>query len=284
MQSRSALIVALLTLVAAWPLSVSAGTAGEETATLGDTSLAVFTYRPTGCTPAGLLLVFHGLDRNASTYRDDAAQLADRFCLLVAAPLFDRERFPDWRYQRGGIVKDGKIRDSAQWTGWYVVKLADWLRRQEAKPDMPYWVIGHSAGAQFLSRFAAFIPNQARRIVIANPSTWVLPSLAEAAPYGFGGVPSAEALLQRYLAAPVTVLLGQEDTGSKNLVENDDAEAQGATRFARGESTFHQAEAVARQHGWPFNWRLLVVPGVGHNAQSMFASPEAADALGGPGR
>jgi hypothetical protein len=97
-------------------------------------------------------------------------------------------------------------------------------------------------------------------------------------------VPSAETLLQRYLAAPVTVLLGQEDTGSKNLVENDAAEAQGATRFARGESTFHQAEAVARQHGWPFNWRLVEVPGVGHNAKSIFASPQAADALGGPGR
>ena len=120
--------------------------------------------------------------------------------------------------------------------------------------------------------------------MIANPSTWVLPALAEAAPYGFGGVPSAETLLQHYLAAPVTVLLGQEDTGSKNLAETDEAEAQGTTRFARGESTFHQAEAVARQRGWPFNWRLLVVPGVGHNAKSMFASPEAADALGGPDR
>jgi pimeloyl-ACP methyl ester carboxylesterase len=278
------MIVALLALLAAWPMSVSAGTTGEATATLGDTSLEVFTYRPAGCAPAGLLLVFHGLDRNASTYRDDAESLADRFCLLVAAPLFDREWFPTWRYQRGGIVRDGKVRDSTLWTGWFVVKLADWLRQQEAKPDMPYWVIGHSAGAQFLSRFAAFIPNQARRIVIANPSTWVLPSLADAPPYGFRGVPSAETLLQRYLAAPVTVLLGQEDTGSKNLVENDAAEAQGATRFARGESTFHQAEAVARQHGWPFNWRLVEVPGVGHNAKSIFASPQAADALGGPGR
>jgi pimeloyl-ACP methyl ester carboxylesterase len=147
---------------------------------------------------------------------------------------------------------------------------------------MPYWVIGHSAGAQFLSRFAAFIPNQARRIVIANPSTWVLPSLSDAPPYGLRGVPAEDILLQRYLAAPVTVFLGQEDKGSKNLVMNDEAEAQGGTRFARGENTFHQAEAVAREHGWPFNWRLVEVPGIAHNAKSMFASPEAGDALGMP--
>lgn len=276
------IIGVLLVLLAAWPLPAAAGTSGQASATLGDITLDVFTYRPGGCTPAGLLLVFHGLDRNAPTYRDDARPLADRFCLLVAAPLFDATRFPTWRYQRGGIVKDGKLQDSAQWTGWFVVRLADWLRQQEARPNLPYWVIGHSAGAQFLSRFAAFIPNQARRIVIANPSTWVLPSLADAPPYGFGGVPAAETLLRHFLAAPVTVFLGQEDKGSKNLVENDAAEAQGATRFARGENTFHQAEAVAREHAWPFNWRLVEVPGVGHNAKSMLASPQAADALGLP--
>lgn len=276
------MIGGFLLLLAAWPLPVVAGTSGQATATLGNINLDIFMYRPSGCIPAGLLLVFHGLDRNASTYRDDARPLGDRFCLLVAAPLFDAKRFPTWRYQRGGIVKDGKVQDSAQWAGWFVVQLADWLRQQEARPDMPYWVIGHSAGAQFLSRFAAFIPNQARRIVIANPSTWVLPSLADAPPYGFRGVPSAETILRRYLAAPVTVWLGQDDKGSKNLVENDAAEAQGATRFARGENTFHQAESVAREHGWPFNWRMVEVPGVGHNARMMFASPGAADALGMP--
>jgi pimeloyl-ACP methyl ester carboxylesterase len=280
---RLSMIGLCLAPLAVWPLPVAAGTSGEATATLGDTSLDVFTYRPSGCTLAGLLLVFHGLNRNASTYRDDARPLADRFCLLAAAPLFDITWFPTWRYQHGGIVKDGTVRDSALWTGWFVVKLADWLRQREAKPDMPYWVIGHSAGAQFLSRFAAFIPNQARRIVIANPSTWMLPSLADAPPYGFRGVPSAETLLRRYLAAPVTVFVGQEDTGSKNLVENEEAEAQGGTRFARGETTFHQAEAVAREHGWPFNWRLVEVPGVGHSARTMFGSPEAGDALGVPG-
>ncbi len=173
MRRRLSRIGLALALLSTFPLPTAAGTSGQETAALGDTDLDVFTYRPSGCTPAGLLLVLHGLDRNAATYRDDAIPLADRFCLLVAAPLFDRERFPIWRYQRGGIEHDGTVRDSALWTGWYVVKLADWLRRQEARPDMPYWVIGHSAGAQFLSRFAAFIPNQARRIVIANPSTWV---------------------------------------------------------------------------------------------------------------
>lgn len=254
--------------------------AGEQTASLG-VLLDIYTYRPAGCAPTGLLIVFHGVDRNADTYRDDARPLADKLCLIVAAPLFDKQRFPSWRYQHGGIVYRHALQDSATWTGNLVLQLVGWLRQQENQPGMPYSLIGHSAGAQFLSRVAAYVPSDAHRIVIANPSTHVLASLDDDPPYGFGGMPSAEAMLKRYLAAPVTIFLGQEDHGAKNLADDADAEAQGGTRFERGERAFHQAEDVARQHGWPFGWRLVEVPGVGHNARSMFASPMAADALVG---
>jgi pimeloyl-ACP methyl ester carboxylesterase len=256
--------------------------ASEQTATIGGVPLQVFTYRPQGCAVSGVLLVFHGLGRNASGYRDDARPLADRLCMVVAAPLFDEKRFPTWRYQRGGIVHDGKVEPAESWTVGFVPGLVAWVRAAEQRPELPYALIGHSAGGQFLSRVAAFAPGAATRIVIANPSTWVLPSLEKPAPFGFGGVyapPQDEAALRRYLAAPVTVLLGQEDTGSKNLAVGDEAEAQGGTRLARGQNAFRQAEAVAKAHGWPFNWRLAFVPGVGHSAGLMFCSAQALEAL-----
>lgn len=251
---------------------------GEQTASLG-VPLDIYTYRPPGCAPTGFLIVFHGVDRNADTYRDDAKPLADKLCLIVAAPLFDKQRFPSWRYQHGGIVYRHALQDNANWTGNLVLQLAEWLRQQENQPSLPYYLIGHSAGAQFLSRVAAYVPSDAHRIVIANPSTHVLASLKDDPPYGFNGMPSAEEMLKRYLAAPVTIFLGQEDHGSKNLADDADAEEQGETRFERGERAFHQAEDMASQHGWPFRWRLVEVPGVGHSARSMFASPMAADAL-----
>jgi pimeloyl-ACP methyl ester carboxylesterase len=271
----------VLVLLAAWAGPAAAvGTDGRQTVRIGDVDLQVFTYHPNGCVPAGLLVVLHGLGRNAAGYREYARPLADRFCLLVAAPLFDSSRFPTWRYQHGGIADKGIVQDSAAWTGGIVLQLVDTLRREQGAPDLPYFLIGHSAGGQFLSRIAAFMPNQARRMVIANPSTWVEPSVETAAPYGFGGVPAADTLLRRYLAAPVTVLLGQEDTGSEDLFETPEAVAQGPTRIARGERTFQAAAAVARAHGWAFGWRLVEVPGVGHRARSMFGSAQAAEALG----
>ena len=255
------------------------GQSGQQTVTLDGTPLEVFTYRPGGCTTAGILLVFHGLERNVAGYRDDAIPLAQRYCLFVAAPLFDLARFPGRAYQRGGIVRDGAVQPAATWTVRYAPLLGEWARQAEGRPDLPYAQIGHSAGAQYLSRVVAYSTGSPSRSVIANPSTWVRPSLDIAAPYGFGGVPGAEAALRRYLAAPVTVLLGQEDRGAKNLATSDEAEDQGANRYERGQTVFAEAEASARQHGWPFNWTLAVVPGVGHSARQMLTSDAAFAAL-----
>ena len=54
---------------------------------------------------------------------------------------------------------------------------------------------------------------------------------------------------------------------------------QGSTRLERGQNVFAAAERVAREHGWPFNWRLIVVPGVGHSDSRIFASKQAVEAL-----
>ena len=260
---------------------IPAGVA-EQTADLQGVSIEVFTYRPAGCALSGALMVFHGLDRNADAYRDYVIPLGQRFCLLVVAPLFDAARFPTWRYQRGGMVHDGSVQPAESWTVNLVPRLASWIRHQEGRAELPYALIGHSAGGQFLSRVVAFGNDEAKEIVIANPSTWVRPSLEIAAPYGFGGVfgpQQGEAALRRYLAAKVTVLLGQEDVGSRNLATSEEAEEQGSTRFERGQTVFREAADAARRHGCAFNWHLAAVPGVGHNARAMFTSEQAFAAL-----
>ena len=258
--------------------------ANQYTIAVGGQDMTVFTYRPTNCANPSLLLVFHGLGRNADGYRDHAQPIADRLCMIIVAPQFDEKRFPDWRYQHGGIAKRGAIQPSNVWTGPRMLEVVDLVRRTEGR-ELDYYMLGHSAGAQFLSRLAAFVPNQAKRIVIANPSTYVLPSLSTKAPYGFGGVYAAgadEAELQRYLALPVTIYLGKEDTGDEDRNDNRQAVAQGKTRYERGQNVYRAASDLAQSRGWTFNWRLVEVPGVGHTARKMFAAPQALAALGFP--
>ncbi|MGO8734643.1 MAG: hypothetical protein ACLQVM_17850 [Terriglobia bacterium] len=263
--------------------SIHAGL-GHEKVHLGGVRLEIFTYRPTICTPSSLLLVLHGSHRSAESYRDDARPLADALCAIEVAPLFDERRFPTWRYQKGGIVQAGSLLPPAEWTGNLLLILVKWVRKSEGQPQLPYYLIGHAAGAQFLSRFAAFIPNTAQRIVIANPSTYVLPDLEVKAPFGLKGVyppEGREAALQNYLAQPVTILLGQEDLGENDQDESVLARKQGGNRYERGLNTFHAAQALAQAHAWPCNWRLVEVPGVAHDAGDMFASPQAIAALSG---
>ena len=87
------------------PVAAAPITTGRQVIDINGAPMVVFTYRPPECSDPALLLVFHGVARNARTYRDDARAIADRLCLIVLAPVFNKRAFPAWRYQRGGIVK-----------------------------------------------------------------------------------------------------------------------------------------------------------------------------------
>jgi len=276
-------VVVVLSCVPAVPAVTAAPIApgdGRQTIGIAGAPITVFTYRPPNCSDPSLLLVFHGVARNARTYRDYARPLADRNCLLLVAPLFDQRDFPGWRYQRGGIVKGGAVQPSSNWSGRLVPALVEWVRQQEGRP-LAYSLLGHSAGGQFLERLAAFVPTEARRIVVANPGSYVFPSLEIAAPYGLGKVyagAEGEAQLRGYLELPLTIYLGAADT-REDRDDSSDARAQGASRHQRGVNAFDAGRKLAQERGWAFNWRLVELPGVGHSASRMFAAPQASDAL-----
>jgi len=257
---------------------------GYQVLKVGGYNLEVFTYKPASYRNGPLLLVFHGSDRNADTYRDNARGMADRFGMVVAAPFFDKSRFPDMLYQRGGIANQKTLQPQEKWVGTTAIALADQLRRDEGRPDMDYYLIGHSAGGQFLARLAPFVPNAARRIVIANPSAWVFPTAQMEFPYGLGGATAKlvnDDFLRRYLAAPITVYLGMNDTGSDGRDDNDGAVEQGVTRHERGLNFFRAGQALAQEKGWVLNWRLVEAPKVGHSSKRMFDAPQAKAALFG---
>jgi dienelactone hydrolase len=263
--------------------SIGPGTA-QQIASVDGVELPVFTYRPAGCAPRLLLLVFHGVGRDGGPYRDHARSLADRVCAIVVAPQFDRKRFPRNDYQYGGVTfAASNASPLARRTVDLIPALVSWAQDAAGQPGMPYVLLGHSAGAQFVDRVAAYAPVPAVRVVIANPSTWVLPDTKTAVPFGFGGLGTdeiEEKALRAYLAEPLTVLLGQDDTRQHRLAQGPQAEAQGENRYVRGTRAFHAAEDIAKRKGWPFGWKLIEVPGVGHEAAAMFGSPQAMEALG----
>ena len=247
------------------------------------TEIKVLTYRPPDCDNLSIFISVHGLKRNAKGARNRAIKFAQKTCMMVFAPYFDKDRFPNWRFHRAGVVRKGIVQDRSLWTAPILHKLIEAARREVGSAEAKVYLFGHSAGAQFLSRIAAYTPlTDVTRIVIANPSLYVAPVLETDAPYGFGGVFSefeANATLKSYLASPITIYLGLEDTGTKYLVTSKAAMRQGKNRLERGRNIFRLAQEAARQRGWQFNWKLVEVAGVGHSSKKLLRVPELYQAL-----
>lgn len=280
------LLAGLVTLAAGQPLP--AGPDRFVLENLGE-PIEVFTHKPANYRAGPLLVVVHGSDRNAAEYRDHARPIAESLGVLVVAPLFDAARFSDERYKRGGgMTRDGRLQPREQWTFNVIERLVAEVRRREGRPDLPYYVIGHSGGAQFTARLAMYLPGGAKGFVAANAGSYTFPDPDVKFPYGLRGLPpelADEAIIRRYLATPLTLYLG---TGDVLQLESDgfdfspEAMHQGPNRLARGHNFFATMKALAAQRGWAFNWRLVETPGIAHSGSRMFAAKEVGDALFGP--
>jgi hypothetical protein len=258
-----------------------------QTVTFNEMPFQVYTYRPDG-EIKGVLLAFHGNERDAVGIRDAAVSIADKMGYFVVSPLFDSNQFDSSEYQQGGILANGQlVADRDDWTVARAKDFAEW-GAAKAGLDATDEVIlfGHSGGGQFMSRVAAYGDDSGfDKMIIANPSTHVWPSMAEKVTYGFGGgyfsQAESEALLKDYLADPITIYLGSEDNNPNDpdLSTSAAAMRQGDDRLERGLNAYEAAKAEAEARGWDFNWELVIAPGVGHTFGGMLRSPAMVDAI-----
>lgn len=59
-----------------------------------------------------------------------------------------------------------------------------------------------------------------------------------------------------------------EETGG-TFLRSPTADQQGLHRLSRGAFFFNRAKEMAEKLGYPFNWELIIVPGVGHDQRLM---------------
>jgi hypothetical protein len=277
----NALFISCLLLAA--PDTVPPGKATLEVP-FDQVTLKLYTYKPETYRNGPMLMVFHGVLRNAEEYRDHSMAMGDRFGALIVAPEFDEETFPRRKYQMGGIVEDGEAVPAKQRTGEYVNRIAKEIRRREGRPDLPYALIGHSGGGQFLGRVAPFVQTEAQRIVISNPSSYTLPTEKADFPYGFGGLPDelrTDEVFKAYVSQPVTIYVGSKDVIRDEYFDDSaKADEQGRSRFERGKNSYEFARRLAQEKGWPFRWKLVVAEGIEHDHEKMFNHNDCATALG----
>jgi len=280
-----------------------------------------------------VVIVIHGSRRDSDAYFADvmaAAQVAgEAQQTLVIAPQFLEEEDvvagslpPTLPFWDGGWREGDRSRSTvanprpARVSSFAVVDaIVDRVTAPGAFPNLQSIVItGHSAGGQFVNRFAAGSaapdrhPDRSFRYVIANPSSYLYfnPERRVAGVPGAFAVPSASAIaacpgyddyryglkkLNSYLAAvgstaipdryrsrTVEYLLGELDTGTTELSMTCAAMLQGDRRLDRGTTYFAYIQHV---FGGAITARhgLRIVAGVGHSSTGIYLSQPGREAL-----
>ena len=230
----------------------------------------VFTQRPERLSAGTeIIIVLHGMNRNADDYRDDWRAIADACDVVVLVPRFDDRRFPGAAGYNLGEAIPGHPGVSA----FDVIEpLFDRARVGLELETRGYGLFGHSAGAQFVHRFLMLTPDtRAVRAVAANAGWYTWPDMLADWPYGLRNAPRPPLTQGDIAAQNLTLLLGDADRDPQapNLRRSPEAMEQGESRFRRGIRTAALVDYIAARLGQGSGWNLATVPDVGHDHAAM---------------
>ena len=237
--------------------------------------MTVFLHRPEGWRPDGpIVVVMHGIRRDADAYRDAWVPHADAHGFLLVCPCYGAAAFPGDRWYNFGNAADteGVPQPQGAWTFTALDRAVDAARTACGAEREGFALYGHSAGAQFVHRYLLLTgAPRVSRLIVANSGWYSMPRFDVDFPYGLGRTVCTEGSLAAALGRPVTILLGEEDRDPNHPSLRRDAgsDAQGTNRLERGQAFYGMAQAVAGRLGCGFAWRLQTVPGVAHSNAGM---------------
>lgn len=272
---KSICILLIAACVLSWALPVSAAKIQFKFNSWDGPQIKVFMTRPVGMKPdRPVIFVMHGTNRNADDFRDQWHGLALHYDFLLVVPEFGHSPFPGAEgYNLGNVYdRNGNKVSASGWAFSAIEQIFDEIRHRFAVTTEKYSLYGHSAAAQFVHRFVFHAPGaRVSQIVAANAGWYMMPDFETAYPYGLENSAVSREMLASALQLPVTILLGDSDIDPNhpNLRRTPEAMAQGDHRFERGQTFFDAARVVAARYEVPFNWRLEVVKGAGHDNRLM---------------
>ena len=253
-----------------------------------DKVIAVYYHKPATFTRASrVLIVLPGAGRNGWTYRDAWVKASEEHGVLILSPSYSEELYPDfWSYNLAGMIRDVRINqratptvtfnfnaDTSDWIFGDLDRLFRDVKEHLGLDAERYDVFGHSAGGQLLHRFALFYPNnRADRLLAANSGWYTVPTFDDVFPYGLANGPSTPGQVRTAFGSKLVVFLGELDDENEvrgDLVRTPEVDVQGISRVARGKHFYEVAARTAETLGVPLEWKLEIVPGVGHDLNQM---------------
>lgn len=243
-----------------------------------DRKLILHSARPRDWTPAmPVLIVHHGVSRNGKSYRNYWLKLVDAARVLAISIEFPEHSFPEYLWYNFGNLhtKDGAPNPREQWTFGIDERLFARLRGAGVTTRRRYGLFGHSAGGQFVHRMLSFGWREHVAVAVsANSGTYAMPDLDIAWPWGVGAMGMDEAELRALLEFPITVMAGMDDTQTtgKFFPKGPRSLRQGAHRYERAQNYVRMGHAAAAALGTSCAWKVIDVPGIGHDGRGMSAA------------
>ncbi|MCB1549228.1 MAG: hypothetical protein KDJ41_15550 [Hyphomicrobiaceae bacterium] len=233
--------------------------------------IPLWTYTPAGFGPESpIVLVMHGMKRNADEYRDNWAEAAEAEGCLVVAPEFSKAAYPESRdYNYGNVFKDDeRLLPRDEWLFPVLDRIFLHVKARAGSRREQYALFGHSAGGQLVHRLVTLAFSPLIEIAIsANAGSYTMPVMDVRYPFGLGGTSYTTEQERALVTRPLVILLGDSDNDPNHhsLPRDEAAMRQGPHRFGRGQAYFEAGRQLALKHEVPFAWRLEIAPGVAHS-------------------
>ena len=262
-------------------------------------SINIFYHKPVNFTVnSRILLVIPGAGRNGDDYRDAWIKASEKHSVLIVSPSYPENKYNYGGYHLGGMVRDldltkgitFKENTNQVWIDEDVVEFAvnedkdQWIfgdfdrifkivKSSTKSRCRKYDMFGHSAGGQILHRFVLFHPgSKADRILASNAGTYTIPDRNSDFPFGMKNVGIKEKRLENSFRKNLVLFLGELDNQSETrgrMLMSRTANKQGTNRLARGKYFYKHSGETAKRSEFEFNWKLEIIPDVGHNHKKM---------------
>lgn len=230
----------------------------------GDREQTYYVYLPRLVQPgAAMVVTVHGISRNAREHALRLAPFAERYGVVLVAPLFEESRFPD--YQRLGRPDRGERADLM------LERIVDELARTTLADPRKLYLFGFSGGGQFVHRFAMAHPERVASYAVGAAGWYTFPSDSLSFPRGTSipadGFEDVTFDAERYLRIPALVLVGERDNHQGSAMRHGIRlnRQQGDSRLERGEHWIAAMRTAAREHGYETRFEFARLQRSGHS-------------------
>ena len=220
-----------------------------------------------------IVFILPGTGRNANDYLAAWMKNFKSKEIIAIALEFPQEDYSTSEYIEGNMFKKNEALPEEQWSFSVIEAIFSYVKAETGNQVTQYSLFGHSAGAQFVHRFVTFKQNlHLNKAVAANAGWYTVPNIQIEYPYGLKNSGyTDDTTLSHLFGSNLIVALGDQDIdpNDNSLRHDEQSDAQGLYRYARGEYYYSEGERISKDNNMVFNWKKVIVKGVAHDFEAM---------------